>query len=382
MQILVVTYEFPPVGGGGGKAAEEICRFLAGRGHEVRVLTSLAPSLPVEENRDGYRVIRVPCGRRQRFKADFISMARYVLAGTARGARLLRHWRPDVVHTHFAVPSGPVAWALSRLYRVPYVLTAHLGDVPGGVPEKTGRWFRWVYPFTPPIWRDATRVTAISEHTRRLAHRHYPVEIDLLPNAMNLDARSPEDIRVGSPPRLVFAGRFQPQKNLIALVHILSELRHLPWTCALVGDGPLRAQVEAEIDRMDLAERFTVPGWVTPEEVLDWFSRADLLFMPSLAEGLPMVGVQALAMGLAIVASRVGGMGELVREGENGYLCAPFDRSCFREALADLLQDPGRLERFRLRSLRQAGQYQIDRVGERYEAVLAAAAATGKGSDG
>ena len=67
--------------------------------------------------------------------------------------KLAREWKPDLIHVHFAVPAGALAWILRRLTGIPYVLTAHLGDVPGGVPEKTGRWFRWIYPFTPPIWK-------------------------------------------------------------------------------------------------------------------------------------------------------------------------------------------------------------------------------------
>jgi len=64
------------------------------------------------------------------------------------------------------------------------VLTVHLGDVPKGVPDKTDRWFRWVYPFTPPIWQGAARVTAVSEYTRRLALTYYPVSPQVIPMAL------------------------------------------------------------------------------------------------------------------------------------------------------------------------------------------------------
>jgi UDP-N-acetylglucosamine:LPS N-acetylglucosamine transferase len=148
------------VGGGGGKAAEDICHYLAGQGHELRVLATHFKGLPKVEQREDFQVWRVECGRRLAYKADLRSMGRYVLAGSYAALRMVQVWRPQVIHAHFAVPTGVVAWLMKRAENIPYVLTAHLGDVPGGVPEKTAKWFRWFYPFTPPIWRDAAQVVA------------------------------------------------------------------------------------------------------------------------------------------------------------------------------------------------------------------------------
>ena len=166
MRILVLNHEFPPIGGGGGRAAEGICQNLAKRGHEIKVLTSYLNDLPREEKRDGYHIIRIPSLRTQPFRASFLSMIAYVLAGLWAGLRLVRVFHPDVIHVHFAVPAGALAWLLSKITRVPYVLTAHLGDVPGGVPEKTSDWFRWVFPITRWIWHDASVRVAVSEYTR------------------------------------------------------------------------------------------------------------------------------------------------------------------------------------------------------------------------
>jgi glycosyltransferase involved in cell wall biosynthesis len=173
MRILTLIYEFPPIGGGGGRAAYDICKGLVVRGHEVTVLTAHMQSLPFEEYKDGIRLVRIPSFRRETFGASFITMLAYILAGLWAGLRLIRLDRPDIIHTHFAVPSGALAWLLSIFTGIPYILTAHLGDVPGGVPEKTGKWFRWIEPFTHPIWKRAKKVIAVSEYTRQLALRHY-----------------------------------------------------------------------------------------------------------------------------------------------------------------------------------------------------------------
>src|SRR5574339_928690 len=186
MRILVLVHEFPPVGGGGGRVAEDICGKLAKRGHQVKVLTAHLKGLPYEEQRNGFEIIRFGSLRMEPYRASFLSMAIYVLAGLLVGRRLIHDFRPEVIHAHFAVPAGALAWMLSRLTRVPYVLTVHLGDVPGGVPEKTDEWFRWIYPFTPHIWKHASEIVAVSEFTRELASKKYKEKIQVVPNGIDL----------------------------------------------------------------------------------------------------------------------------------------------------------------------------------------------------
>ena len=374
MKILVLIHEYPPVGGGGGRVAQDISRGLAQKGHQVRVLTALCGKLPARAEEDGVEILRLKSARREIFRADLKAMAGFVLAALREGLKQAQEWQPDIVHAHFAVPAGLPALLLKRLTGTPYALTAHLGDVPGGVPEKTGNWFRWIYPFTPPIWRGAAAIAAVSAYTRDLALRHYPVPIEVILNGVDLDALDPGKIKAGQPPRVVFAGRFQPQKNPLALVRCLAAVRDLPWTCSLLGDGPLRPQVEAEIERLGVGDRFRLDGWVTPEEVIERFRSSDLLFMPSLSEGLPVVGVHAVAMGLALVMSRVGGCVDLVVESQNGYLFEPDDTKGFEGALRDLLGNHQRLQAFRLASRAHSANFDLQKVIGQYERLLEDAA--------
>jgi glycosyltransferase involved in cell wall biosynthesis len=370
MRILTLIYEFPPIGGGGGRAAYDICKGLAARGHAVTVLTAHIKGLPFEEDKDGIRLVRIPSLRRETFGANFFTMLAYVLAGLGAGLRLIRAQRPDLIHTHFAVPSGPLAWALSLLTGIPYVLTAHLGDVPGGVPEKTGKWFFWIEPFTHPIWTRASKVIAVSEHTRQLALRHYNVEIQVIHNGADVTRLAPREIKVNAPPRLVFAGRFVPQKNPFAIINILAQLKDLNWTCSMLGDGPLFEDVKREIEKHGMADRFDLPGWVTPEDVLDGFSKSDILFMPSLSEGLPVVGVQALAKGLALVVSNIGGFLDLVDNGRNGFLIDLHDHATFISTLRNLISNPDALLGYRKASLQKSVNFDIERIVENYEAIF------------
>lgn len=369
MRILVLIHEYPPIGGGGGRVAQDLCLGLAKLGNEITVLTAHFQGLPLDETAGGVRVIRLKSLRREPYKASVLAMGAYLLTGWYAGVKLARQWKPDLIHVHFAVPAGALAWSLRRWTGIPYVLTAHLGDVPGGVPEKTGRWFRWIYPFTPPIWRGAMRVIAVSEFTRQLAGRHYSVPIDVIPNGVDLSDLDPGKIHPGEPPQIVFAGRFVPQKNPLQIIRTLAQLRHLPWHCVMAGDGPLRPEVEAAIEQQGMGERFTLPGWITPEQVIAFYNKSDVLFMPSLSEGFPVAGVQGLAMGLAVIASRIGGWMDLVSHGENGFLVDPTDDQGYVEAMQNLLGDQQRLHRFRQASREMASKFNLAGIVDQYARV-------------
>lgn len=370
MRILVLIHEYPPVGGGGGKVAQDICTRLVKKGHEVRVITSRLRGLPHEADDHGAGIIRVPCGRKHAYKAGFLDMALFILASLQRGLKEIRDWKPDVMHVHFAVPAGVTGWMLSLLTGTPYLLTAHLGDVPGGVPEKTDKWFRWVAPFTPGIWKRAKKVVAVSSFTRDLAAKRYPVKMYVILNGVDTQEYDPGTVHVNKPPQILFVGRIVQQKNPLQIVRTLAEIKDLEWECAIVGDGEMRREMEIEAANLELTDRIRFAGWVTPDEVKEWFNRSDILFMPSYSEGLPVVGVQALSMGLAFVVGEVGGFIDLVEEGMNGWMHEPEDTGRFSGSLRILLEDPGRLLRYRLNSREKAVEFDLDQIVGEYEVLL------------
>jgi len=366
----VVSHEYPPVGGGGGKVAQDLSQAFARRGHEIRVVTAHYGDLALQENQDGVLVKRLRSLRLQPFRAGMAAMAGFLIAGGIAALREVRHWQPDVVHVHFAVPAGPIAWLVNQVSDTPYVLTAHLGDVPGGTPEKTGKWFKWIFPFTPPIWRNASRVIAVSEFTRQLALQNYDIPIQVIPNGVQLECLEPDQIVVNQPPHLVFAGRFMEQKDPLMVIKTLAACADLDWHCTMLGDGPLLPQVQQAVLAAGLESRFTLPGWVTSEQVREIFLQSDILIMPSLSEGLPVVGVQALSSGLAFAVSNIGGFIDLVQEGLNGFLVPPKNVLVWQEKLRQLLSSVQLIRTFRMQSLEIAQKFDLEQIAQEYLQVF------------
>jgi L-malate glycosyltransferase len=370
MKILVLCHEFPPVGGGGGRVARDIALGLAQRGHELHILTDHLAGLPAREMQEGLLIERIPAGRRKAFRAEFAEMARYDLAAFQAGLKIIRNWKPDVIHAHFAVPAGAAAFALSKLTKVPYLLTAHLGDVPGAVPDKTDRWFKFIYPLTPQIWKSAARVVAVSEYTRGMALAHYKVPIDVIHNGFEHNSLPDWQPASDGVPRLVFAGRFVAHKNPLDLVKALANLTDLPWTCVMAGDGEQLEATHNLVKHHGLEARIRLPGWVTPEDILKYFATSDMLVLPSRSEGLSVVGVQGLAMGLALVLSEAGGNPELVEPEQNGFLVPAGDVPALTSALEALLSSPQKIAAFQARSREMAQAFELSKIVGEYEQRL------------
>lgn len=366
MRILVISHEYPPVGGGGGKVAQDLSCGFAQAGHEVHVLTAHFGDLPLQDTDHGVMIQRVHSLRRKMYQASFLTMLGFIVSAGGTLIRNMKKWHPDIVHIHFAVPAGPLGWLSNKLFAIPYVLTIHLGDIPGGTPEKTARWFKFVYPFTPPIWRRAAKVVAVSQFSRNLGHISYDVPIQVIHNGVILDPIFADQLSVGKPPQIIFAARFSEQKNPLIIVKILSQLTEFAWHCTMFGDGELFNAVMDSIDKAGLQNRFTLPGWVSPQIVHQQLLKSDILVMPSLSEGLPVVGLRALSAGLCCVVSKIGGFSDLVNDGFNGYLLPPNNEALWVEKIKGLLNNHELLLQYRRNSLQKAAEFDLHDSVARY----------------
>ncbi len=377
------------MGGGGATFAEQLARSFAAGGHGVRVLTSLHADLPAEERRDGYAIHRVSMGRRRRDSSTPFQMARFVVAATRAGRRLVTRDRPDAALACFALPAGWVAEGLKRATGLPYVISLLGHDVPGFMDELYGRYHRCLRPVTRRVWRCAAAVTANSPGLARLAAATATplgLEVHVILQGVDSSFYTPAAARPEGPLRLVFVGRLNPQKGLTFLLAALRALaasspRTAPPVLDVVGDGSGRGQLEAEAGGLGLGGRVRFHGWLGRDALRLTLQAADLFVLPSLEEGMSIALLEAMACGLPIVATRVAGSTELVADGENGLLVDPRDAEGLARAVGRLLADPelrGRMGRAsRARSL----DWEWGATAERYVALLERAAAGSPGRD-
>lgn len=252
-------------------------------------------------------------------------------------ARTVARLRPALLHTHL-VHADVYGVLASLATRTPVVSTRHNDD----------RYLLGPFRYVDRAFASRTRrLIAISDAVRRFliraGHRAERVEtihygLDLLPPTPSEvkphEAGIPEDA-----PLLLAIGRLVPQKDHASAVRALALVRqHAPEArLAILGGGPLEAQLRALARSLNVADALVLPGRV---EIRDWLERASLLVHPSRWEGFGMVQLEAMLAGLAIVATRVSAIPEVVEDGVSGRLVDPGDAEGLAAAILPLLEDP------------------------------------------
>lgn len=344
MHILILNSEFPPVGGGAGTASAQVARSLVAAGHRVTVLTTRHADLPLEEDRDGFQIIRLPARRQHLHRSSASEQLSFMLVAAFRGLPHVRRLRPDGVLAFFGAPSGAAAWFWSFFTRIPYIVSLRGGDVPGFRPYDFAREHALLKPLLRRVWRRAVAVVANSQGLRQLGVDFEPqVPIEVIPNGVDT-ASFAVDKRDWQPPRLLFIGRIVYQKGLDVLFDALSQLAGLEWELSLVGDGPQMPRLRSLAQQYAISKRVNFLGWQDRRQLPALLAKSNLFVYPSRHEGMPNAVLEAMASGLPVVATAIAGNEELVKSGETGLLVPSDDVAALAAALADLLPDAKRRE--------------------------------------
>jgi len=271
----------------------------------------------------------------------FRRMPFYFAWAVLRLAATLLAGRAELLHVHMAdygsVLRKGIIVALGSLFRVPVVLHLHAGRFPEQM-ERSGPFTRRAIAW---VIGACDEIVVLGDYWRQFTAATFPNarRITVLPNAVPGPAAVPERPR-GGPVRLLFLGRLIPIKGVNILLDALATpaCRGRDWVLTVAGDGD-RATYQEQAERLGLAGRVTFTGWLTPEQCRGHLAMADVLVQPSLFEGLPMAVLEAMAYGLAIVATRVGSVHEAVADGCSGLLVEPGDAAVLAAALERVLAD-------------------------------------------
>ena len=368
MRVLLVNYEYPPLGGGGGILTHSLATDLRSRA-EVAVLSSGARDLPVDLTESGVRVIRVPViGRTERQRASPLSLAAFVPSAMTVGRRRLGSFVPDVVHTFFAIPSGPAGAAHARRYGVPHVLTVIGADIHDPSRRFSPDRFAPLRAIVRRVVRSADAVVAIStdiaERTRSLTGR---ADIEVVPCGVDPRPRpepsraslgwSDDDFVVVTTARLV---------RRKGIDHLIAAMAKLPDKARLeiVGHGPERARLE-ELARRS-GRRITFAGDIDDAARDLRLVSADVFCQPSLHEGFGIAIVEAMGFSLPVIATDSGGPRDFIRHEVNGFLVTPGDDAELAARLGELASSSELRARMGAAAMKRANELTAEAMTETY----------------
>ena len=325
MRLLILNYEYPPLGGGAGRCAKYQAEGLAGLGHEVTVLTTWFEGELELEEKGNLTLVRLRSRRKLAYRSNPIEMSSWARQAFRYIRKTGLYNETDLVLAHFSLPGGMVALPLKIRYKLPYFIISHGQDIPWFSPREL--FFYHLAFYLPIRWicSRATGVTVLSQQRLRELNRLTPPRSHskhyIVPNGCDIDFFSPGNIKKEQDMlRILFVGRLTRQKDpftLLRAMEFLSE-KGIPFSLEIVGDGPLRKKMESFVSAHRLGERVFFSGWVSREALREKYRKAHLMLITSRDEGQSLAMMEAVATGLYLFTTPVSGSESIILEGVNG----------------------------------------------------------------
>ena len=338
MKILMLNYEFPPIGGGAGVVTYDLSRELVRLDHEVTVVTMAFKSLPRKETIEGIKIYRIPSLRSRKNISFLPEMFLYLLFAIPFLLKITSRKKFDVVHAHFIVPTGMLAYLLYKLKNLPYLITAHGSDVPRHNPKRFKFQHRLIGPLFMIIIKNAKRIIAPSTYLKNLINSVSRVgsdNIKVIPNGISLD-KFKFDPSVKEK-KILSVGRIYRFKGFQYLIQTLKGA-DIDWEVNIVGDGPYKEEVKRTVKAYGLKNvRFS--GWLDRNslEFKNLYENSLIFVLPSLRENLSIALLEAMGAGLAIISTDVADCSKVLNG--CGILVAPGKPKEIEEALLTLVNN-------------------------------------------
>lgn len=359
MRIGITCY---PTYGGSGIVATELGLELALRGHEIHFISYANPiRLDPGTPRIHYHEVEVS-------NYPLFQYPPYVLALASHMAMVGERYHLDLLHVHYAIPHSSAAILARDMVRphrrLPFVTTLHGTDITLIGTDRS------YFPITKYSIEQSDGITTISEYMRQRTIDVFGVanEIDVISNFVNTGMYRPDP---GARPRqkqLMHVSNFRPVKRVLDCIHILARTRKVVDAhLVMVGDGPLRDPAEALAYELGLEDHVTFLG--KQDHVERLFPKAHVLLMPSELEAFGLAALEGMACGVPPVATRCGGVPELIDDGVTGFLEPAGNVDAQARRVIALLTDDALYERMSVAARHAAEtRFSTDLMIPKYEA--------------
>jgi len=248
----------------------------------------------------------------------------------------LKQHQSSHIHAHFGTNSSEIAMFASQLSGIPYSFTVH-GPEEFDKPQALGlnqkiRLAKFVAAISS-FGRSQLFRWADFQDWKKIKEVHCGLEANFYENALTVNPKNQS---------MVCVGRICEQKGQLLLIEAVKKLHDqgVAMHLVLAGDGEMRKEVESLINRYDLQAYVTITGWISSDEVRQHILSAQIMVLPSFAEGLPVVIMEAMSLKRLVVSTYVAGIPELIKHKENGWLCAAGDVEALAKVLEEALATP------------------------------------------
>lgn len=345
MNILMVNYEYPPLGGGGGVFNMQLAEELS-KNHNITVVTTKFGNDIPNEVVNRVELIRVPViMRTDQNAATVLSMLSFFPTSLWTGYKQLKKRSFDIIHSMFAIPSAPSGVLLSKKFHVPHVLSILGGDIYDPSKKLSPHKAPILHYTVKKMIEESDKVVALSNDIKKRAIDYYCASKNI--DVIHLGIPKPFFIEkareyFGFKPDdtlLITVGRLIPRKSLGDLINVIGILKDSNIKLVVIGDGPERKNLVELASSLNVSDRIIFSGYISDEEKFQLLNISDSYVSSSQHEGFGIVFLEAMALGLPIICYDRGGQADFLIDGKTGFLVDCGDREMLKKRIQILCQD-------------------------------------------
>lgn len=338
VRVLMLNYEFPPLGGGGSNACKYILKEFAKKNLDVDLVTS-SPSNKFETNKigDTINIYKLPVNKKDIHFWTQREIISYSFKAYGFIKDLMKENEYNICHAFFGIPCGAIAYLFKE--KMPYIVSLRGSDVPG-----FNNRFDFQYVFLKPIikkvWSNAGAVVANSNGLKELALKSAPDQkIGVIYNGIDISEFKPDinKIHDSNEFKIVCVSRLIERKGINFLIEAIRKSKNRDIKLVLVGEGNQEEELKKLARNSEVSDKVEFKGYLNHDSISDVYKNSDVFVLPSLNEGMSNALLEAMASELPVIVTDTGGTAELV-DG-NGFIIEKGSADSIVNALENFMVD-------------------------------------------